>query len=118
MRPTLFRLASDTEDSDEALGERVAPINARSTLHDVASNQRSLFFCPLLHSADILQANDSLTQVINLYRQLVKGEDVSTDGTTTPPQTSRTAHFLVRKLCNTVAIQSLTNNYFGHRLIR
>uniref|UniRef100_A0A665VQZ8 Golgi-associated, gamma adaptin ear containing, ARF binding protein 1 n=1 Tax=Echeneis naucrates TaxID=173247 RepID=A0A665VQZ8_ECHNA len=40
MRPTLFRLASDTEDSDEAL-------------------------------ADILQANDSLTQVINLYRQLV-----------------------------------------------
>uniref|UniRef100_A0A671XIX7 Golgi-associated, gamma adaptin ear containing, ARF binding protein 1 n=1 Tax=Sparus aurata TaxID=8175 RepID=A0A671XIX7_SPAAU len=49
MRPTLFRLASDTEDSDEAL-------------------------------ADILQANDSLTQVINLYRQLVKGEDVSKDG--------------------------------------
>uniref|UniRef100_A0A671XJQ1 Golgi-associated, gamma adaptin ear containing, ARF binding protein 1 n=1 Tax=Sparus aurata TaxID=8175 RepID=A0A671XJQ1_SPAAU len=46
MRPTLFRLASDTEDSDEAL-------------------------------ADILQANDSLTQVINLYRQLVKGEDVA-----------------------------------------
>uniref|UniRef100_A0A8D3C5Z3 ADP-ribosylation factor-binding protein GGA1-like n=1 Tax=Scophthalmus maximus TaxID=52904 RepID=A0A8D3C5Z3_SCOMX len=44
MRPTLFRLASDTEDSDEAL-------------------------------ADILQANDSLTQVINLYRQLVKGEE-------------------------------------------
>uniref|UniRef100_A0A671XJU9 Golgi-associated, gamma adaptin ear containing, ARF binding protein 1 n=1 Tax=Sparus aurata TaxID=8175 RepID=A0A671XJU9_SPAAU len=54
MRPTLFRLASDTEDSDEAL-------------------------------ADILQANDSLTQVINLYRQLVKGEDVSKDGITTPP---------------------------------
>uniref|UniRef100_A0A8P4KJI2 ADP-ribosylation factor-binding protein GGA1 n=1 Tax=Dicentrarchus labrax TaxID=13489 RepID=A0A8P4KJI2_DICLA len=51
MRPTLFRLASDTEDSDEAL-------------------------------ADILQANDSLTQVINLYRQLVKGEDVSKDGIT------------------------------------
>ncbi|KAJ3614984.1 hypothetical protein NHX12_018553 [Muraenolepis orangiensis] len=37
MRPTLFRLASDTEDSDEAL-------------------------------AEILEANDSLTQVINLYR--------------------------------------------------
>ncbi|KAM9363851.1 ADP-ribosylation factor-binding protein GGA1-like isoform 2-T2 [Symphorus nematophorus] len=55
MRPTLFRLASDTEDSDEAL-------------------------------ADILQANDSLTQVINLYRQLVKGEDVSKDGITTPSQ--------------------------------
>uniref|UniRef100_A0A3P8Q1V1 Golgi-associated, gamma adaptin ear containing, ARF binding protein 1 n=1 Tax=Astatotilapia calliptera TaxID=8154 RepID=A0A3P8Q1V1_ASTCA len=48
MRPTLFRLASDTEDNDEAL-------------------------------ADILQANDSLTQVINQYRQLVKGEDVSKD---------------------------------------
>uniref|UniRef100_A0A672NBV8 ADP-ribosylation factor-binding protein GGA1-like n=1 Tax=Sinocyclocheilus grahami TaxID=75366 RepID=A0A672NBV8_SINGR len=48
MRPTLFRLASDTEDNDEAL-------------------------------AEILQANDSLTQVINLYRQLVKGEEVNED---------------------------------------
>lgn len=38
-----------------------------------------------LLTADILQANDSLTQVINLYRQLVKGEDVSKDGITTPP---------------------------------
>uniref|UniRef100_A0A8C7SIB4 VHS domain-containing protein n=1 Tax=Oncorhynchus mykiss TaxID=8022 RepID=A0A8C7SIB4_ONCMY len=46
MRPTLFRLASDTEDNDEAL-------------------------------AEILQANDSLTQVINLYRQQVKGEVVN-----------------------------------------
>uniref|UniRef100_A0A8C7PRJ8 VHS domain-containing protein n=1 Tax=Oncorhynchus mykiss TaxID=8022 RepID=A0A8C7PRJ8_ONCMY len=46
MRPTLFRLASDTEDNDEAL-------------------------------AEILQANDSLTQVINLYRQQVKGEVIS-----------------------------------------
>uniref|UniRef100_A0A8C2WSH4 Golgi-associated, gamma adaptin ear containing, ARF binding protein 1 n=1 Tax=Cyclopterus lumpus TaxID=8103 RepID=A0A8C2WSH4_CYCLU len=55
MRPTLFRLASDTEDSDDAL-------------------------------ADILQANDNLTQVINLYRQLVKGEDVSKDGITLPSQ--------------------------------
>ncbi|AWP06200.1 putative ADP-ribosylation factor-binding protein GGA1-like [Scophthalmus maximus] len=55
MRPTLFRLASDTEDSDEAL-------------------------------ADILQANDSLTQVINLYRQLVKGEEVTKDGLTAPSQ--------------------------------
>ncbi|CAF95264.1 unnamed protein product, partial [Tetraodon nigroviridis] len=51
MRPTLFRLAGDTEDNDEAL-------------------------------ADILQANDSLTQVINLYRQLVKGEEVSADEAT------------------------------------
>uniref|UniRef100_A0AAR2K2Z4 Golgi-associated, gamma adaptin ear containing, ARF binding protein 1 n=1 Tax=Pygocentrus nattereri TaxID=42514 RepID=A0AAR2K2Z4_PYGNA len=53
MRPTLFRLASDTEDNDEAL-------------------------------AEILQANDSLTQVINLYRQLVKGEEVNGDSATTP----------------------------------
>uniref|UniRef100_A0A8C7PD93 ADP-ribosylation factor-binding protein GGA1 n=1 Tax=Oncorhynchus mykiss TaxID=8022 RepID=A0A8C7PD93_ONCMY len=53
MRPTLFRLASDTEDNDEAL-------------------------------ADILQANDSLTQVINLYRQLVKGEEVNGDSTAMP----------------------------------
>lgn len=44
--------------------------------------------CLSLHTADILQANDSLTQVINLYRQLVKGEDVSKDSAATPPQTS------------------------------
>ncbi|XP_059192366.1 ADP-ribosylation factor-binding protein GGA1-like isoform X1 [Centropristis striata] len=64
MRPTLFRLASDTEDSDEAL-------------------------------AEILQANDSLTQVINLYRQLVKGEDVSKDDITTPPQSGSSSSALV-----------------------
>uniref|UniRef100_A0A8C4H3X7 ADP-ribosylation factor-binding protein GGA1 n=1 Tax=Dicentrarchus labrax TaxID=13489 RepID=A0A8C4H3X7_DICLA len=64
MRPTLFRLASDTEDSDEAL-------------------------------ADILQANDSLTQVINLYRQLVKGEDVSKDGITMPSQPDSSSSALV-----------------------
>ncbi|XP_072348303.1 ADP-ribosylation factor-binding protein GGA1-like isoform X2 [Scyliorhinus torazame] len=46
MRPTLFRLASDTEDNDEAL-------------------------------AEILQANDNLTQVINMYKKLVKGEEVN-----------------------------------------
>uniref|UniRef100_A0A663MK21 Golgi associated, gamma adaptin ear containing, ARF binding protein 1 n=1 Tax=Athene cunicularia TaxID=194338 RepID=A0A663MK21_ATHCN len=46
MRPMLFRLASDTEDSDEAL-------------------------------AEILQANDNLTQVINLYKQLVQGEEIN-----------------------------------------
>uniref|UniRef100_A0A8C9TMJ1 Golgi associated, gamma adaptin ear containing, ARF binding protein 1 n=1 Tax=Scleropages formosus TaxID=113540 RepID=A0A8C9TMJ1_SCLFO len=56
MRPTLFRLASDTEDNDEAL-------------------------------AEILQANDSLTQVINLYRQRVKGEEVNGDGAATPQLT-------------------------------
>ncbi|KAM9229753.1 ADP-ribosylation factor-binding protein GGA1 isoform 1-T1 [Dugong dugon] len=52
MRPTLFRLASDTEDNDEAL-------------------------------AEILQANDNLTQVINLYKQLVRGEEVNGDAATT-----------------------------------
>ncbi|XP_078093584.1 ADP-ribosylation factor-binding protein GGA1-like isoform X1 [Mustelus asterias] len=46
MRPTLFRLASDTEDNDEAL-------------------------------AEILQANDNLTQVINTYKKIVKGEEVN-----------------------------------------
>uniref|UniRef100_A0A670XR09 Golgi associated, gamma adaptin ear containing, ARF binding protein 1 n=1 Tax=Pseudonaja textilis TaxID=8673 RepID=A0A670XR09_PSETE len=46
MRPMLFRLASDTEDNDEAL-------------------------------AEILQANDNLTQVINLYKQIVKGEEIN-----------------------------------------
>ncbi|XP_042360262.1 ADP-ribosylation factor-binding protein GGA1-like [Plectropomus leopardus] len=50
MRPTLFRLASDTEDNDEAL-------------------------------AEILQANDSLTQVINQYKQQVKGEIVNGNNT-------------------------------------
>ncbi|XP_054430484.1 ADP-ribosylation factor-binding protein GGA1 isoform X2 [Pteronotus mesoamericanus] len=51
MRPTLFRLASDTEDNDEAL-------------------------------AEILQANDNLTQVINLYKQLVRGEEVNGEAAT------------------------------------
>ncbi|XP_006865268.1 PREDICTED: ADP-ribosylation factor-binding protein GGA1 isoform X2 [Chrysochloris asiatica] len=53
MRPTLFRLASDTEDNDEAL-------------------------------AEILQANDNLTRVINLYKHLVQGEEVNGDATTGP----------------------------------
>lgn len=64
MRPTLFRLASDTEDSDEAL-------------------------------ADILQANDSLTQVINQYMQLVKGEDVSKDSINTHSQPGSNSSALV-----------------------
>uniref|UniRef100_A0A1A8M9Z5 Golgi-associated, gamma adaptin ear containing, ARF binding protein 1 n=1 Tax=Nothobranchius pienaari TaxID=704102 RepID=A0A1A8M9Z5_9TELE len=55
MRPTLFRLASDTEDSDEAL-------------------------------AEILQANDSLTHVINLYKQQVKGEIINGNNTINPPK--------------------------------
>ncbi|XP_043823345.1 ADP-ribosylation factor-binding protein GGA1 isoform X2 [Dromiciops gliroides] len=53
MRPMLFRLASDTEDNDEAL-------------------------------AEILQANDNLTQVINLYQQLVKGEEANGDTASGP----------------------------------
>uniref|UniRef100_A0AAY4AD54 Golgi associated, gamma adaptin ear containing, ARF binding protein 1 n=1 Tax=Denticeps clupeoides TaxID=299321 RepID=A0AAY4AD54_9TELE len=60
MRPTLFRLASDTEDNDEAL-------------------------------AEILQANDSLTQVINLYRHLVKGEEVNGDSSTMPQMKGQSA---------------------------
>ncbi|KAK5856655.1 hypothetical protein PBY51_008238 [Eleginops maclovinus] len=61
MRPTLFRLASDTEDNDEAL-------------------------------AEILQANDSLTQVINQYKQQVKGEIVNGNNTlNTHKQTGGTA---------------------------
>uniref|UniRef100_A0A8C9VM70 Golgi associated, gamma adaptin ear containing, ARF binding protein 1 n=1 Tax=Scleropages formosus TaxID=113540 RepID=A0A8C9VM70_SCLFO len=63
MRPTLFRLASDTEDNDEAL-------------------------------AEILQANDSLTQVINLYRQRVKGEEVNGDGAATPQLTGKSTALL------------------------
>nr|XP_043906854.1 ADP-ribosylation factor-binding protein GGA1-like isoform X2 [Solea senegalensis] len=60
MRPTLFRLASDTEDNDEAL--------------------------------EILQANDSLTHVINLYKQQVKGEIVNGNNTlNTQKQTGGTA---------------------------
>ncbi|XP_061088375.1 ADP-ribosylation factor-binding protein GGA1 [Conger conger] len=63
MRPTLFRLASDTEDNDEAL-------------------------------AEILQANDSLTQVINLYRQQVKGEEVNGDSGATPQLTGSSTALL------------------------
>ncbi|CAL9693653.1 unnamed protein product [Knipowitschia caucasica] len=60
MRPTLFRLASDTEDSDEAL-------------------------------AEILQANDNLTQVINLYKQQVKGEVVNGNASSTQQPSGGTA---------------------------
>lgn len=31
----------------------------------------------LFVTAEILQANDNLTQVINLYKQLVKGEEIN-----------------------------------------
>uniref|UniRef100_A0AAQ5XYP0 Golgi associated, gamma adaptin ear containing, ARF binding protein 1 n=1 Tax=Amphiprion ocellaris TaxID=80972 RepID=A0AAQ5XYP0_AMPOC len=60
MRPTLFRLASDTEDNDEAL-------------------------------AEILQANDSLTHVINLYKQQVKGEIVNGNSTLNAQKQTGTA---------------------------
>uniref|UniRef100_A0A671UY73 Golgi associated, gamma adaptin ear containing, ARF binding protein 1 n=1 Tax=Sparus aurata TaxID=8175 RepID=A0A671UY73_SPAAU len=60
MRPTLFRLASDTEDNDEAL-------------------------------AEILQANDSLTHVINLYKQQVKGEIVNGNNTLNAQKQTGTA---------------------------
>uniref|UniRef100_A0A8B9VBA7 Golgi associated, gamma adaptin ear containing, ARF binding protein 1 n=1 Tax=Anas zonorhyncha TaxID=75864 RepID=A0A8B9VBA7_9AVES len=60
MRPMLFRLASDTEDNDEAL-------------------------------AEILQANDNLTQVINLYKQLVRGEEINGEVTAGPLRGSTSA---------------------------
>ncbi|KAJ8263954.1 hypothetical protein GJAV_G00143480, partial [Gymnothorax javanicus] len=40
-----------------------------------------------LSAAEILQANDSLTQVINLYRQLVKGEEVNGESGALPRTT-------------------------------
>ncbi|NXD33684.1 GGA1 protein, partial [Copsychus sechellarum] len=60
MRPMLFRLASDTEDNDEAL-------------------------------AEILQANDNLTQVINLYKQLVRGEEINGETVASPLRGSTSA---------------------------
>uniref|UniRef100_A0A8D0DAK4 Golgi associated, gamma adaptin ear containing, ARF binding protein 1 n=1 Tax=Sander lucioperca TaxID=283035 RepID=A0A8D0DAK4_SANLU len=61
MRPTLFRLASDTEDNDEAL-------------------------------AEILQANDSLTHIINQYKQQVKGEIVNVLTSAAPTGLSEGTH--------------------------
>ncbi|NXD95945.1 GGA1 protein, partial [Chaetorhynchus papuensis] len=60
MRPMLFRLASDTEDNDEAL-------------------------------AEILQANDNLTHVINLYKQLVRGEEINGETVAGPLRGSTSA---------------------------
>ncbi|XP_038263444.1 ADP-ribosylation factor-binding protein GGA1 isoform X1 [Dermochelys coriacea] len=60
LRPMLFRLASDTEDNDEAL-------------------------------AEILQANDNLTQVINLYKQLVRGEEINGETVAGPLRGSTSA---------------------------
>uniref|UniRef100_G1KRM5 Uncharacterized protein n=1 Tax=Anolis carolinensis TaxID=28377 RepID=G1KRM5_ANOCA len=61
MRPMLFRLASDTEDNDEAL-------------------------------AEILQANDNLTQVINLYKQVVSGEEINGETQAVPLRATPSAH--------------------------
>lgn len=37
-----------------------------------------------LFSAEILQANDNLTQVINLYKQLVRGEEINGETVASP----------------------------------
>lgn len=43
------------------------------------------FFFPICSiSAEILQANDNLTQVINLYKQLVRGEEINGEVTAGP----------------------------------
>ena len=47
--------------------------------------------------AEILQANDSLTQVINLYRQLVKGEEMN--GETTTPRSLPGVSMCVCSMC-------------------
>ncbi|XP_061893420.1 ADP-ribosylation factor-binding protein GGA1-like isoform X1 [Entelurus aequoreus] len=88
MRPTLFRLASDTEDNDEALGEFCQEILSPKQL------EPWIFISLMLaHStAEILQANDSLTHVINLYKQQVKGEVVNgNNALNTQKQTGGTA---------------------------
>lgn len=85
MRPTLFRLASDTEDNDEALGEHSVNIlsfrrkclTLLTALKQDRRREKSSFG---LVPAEILQANDSLTHVINLYKQQVKGEIVNGNG--------------------------------------
>lgn len=90
MRPTLFRLASDTEDNDEALG-------------------------------DILEANDMLTQVINLYRQLIKGEEINKEDINQSQEVSSNSALLdlagINPLANTApsnpdpsSLQTLTEN--------
>lgn len=81
MRPTLFRLASDTEDNDEALGEHSVHFSSSSdafarlaALKQEGRRENGAFASV---PAEILQANDSLTQVINSYKQQVKGEIVN-----------------------------------------
>lgn len=54
---------------------------AFSSLRSKDAQTKSFYFS--LFTADILQANDSLTQVISLYRQLIKGEEASAEDPTT-----------------------------------
>lgn len=51
----------------------------QSVLINTVKTIRSIFSC--LSTAEILQANDSLTHVINLYKQQVKGEIVNGNNT-------------------------------------
>lgn len=44
----------------------------------------TLFTVSHLFSAEILQANDNLTQVINLYKQLVRGEEINGETVASP----------------------------------
>lgn len=56
-------------------------MNMKRVAFSSHAQTKSFYFCSF--PANILEANDSLTQVINLYRQLVKGEEVSAEETTT-----------------------------------
>ncbi|MGH0128114.1 UNVERIFIED_CONTAM: hypothetical protein FKN15_033214 [Acipenser sinensis] len=56
LRPTLFRLAGDTVDNDEALGTESSRVQLQ---------------------AEILQANDKLTLAVHLYQELVERRDVN-----------------------------------------
>lgn len=65
------------------------------------------YFCPF--PANILEANDSLTQVINLYRRLVKGEEVSAEETTAQQPSRCTcalSHTSVPRMVNRCALSA------------
>lgn len=76
MRPTLFRLASDTEDNDDALGELQPHVHVKGVAPTKAFDLSAF-------TADILQANDSLTHIIHVYRLLVEGQEESAEEATT-----------------------------------
>lgn len=46
-------------------------------LWELSPREPSALQCRPLVAAEILQANDNLTQVINLYKQVVKGEEIN-----------------------------------------